>query len=102
MIDKIKERYKIEKLSIELEQVLSDNYIVGPNKRKLTKEDIFMANEELGVDFQAYGLIPIIDIYDNDFICYQIHNNKWCVFNIVDEMSFCKDSSLSNLIKFKE
>jgi len=56
------------------------------NARLLSLEEILDCNEDLQVDFSSVGLVPIFDIYDNDYICYQTKNGKWCVFNIVDSI----------------
>lgn len=69
--------------------------------RLLSLEEILDCSEDMQVDFSAIGLIPIFDIFDNDYICYQTKNNKWCIFNIVDEISFKKDSTLQELLLFK-
>lgn len=71
------------------------------NARLLSLEEILNSNEDLQVDFTSLGLIPIFDIFDNDYICYQVKNGSWCIFNIVDEVSFKKDSTLQELLTFK-
>jgi len=71
------------------------------NARLLSLEEILDCNEDLQVDFSSVGLVPIFDIYDNDYICYQTKNGKWCVFNIVDSISFKNDSTLQDLLKLK-
>lgn len=72
------------------------------NCRLLSVEEIISANEDMQVDFDSYGLIPVFDIFDNDFICYQKENDKWCFFNIVDEIAFKKDKTLKELLSFKK
>ena len=81
--------------------ILSSQEKEYENARLLSLEEILNSNEDLQVDFTSLGLIPIFDIFDNDYICYQVKNGSWCIFNIVDEVSFKKDSTLQELLTFK-
>ena len=87
-MDNISELYKVNKgLPKEFEDILnnSQNYCLI-EKRILSIEEIRDANEDLEVDFISLQLIPLIDCYDNDYICYDFKNDIWVVFNIVDEI----------------
>lgn len=88
------------KLSTEFVEIIQ-NDIAYKDAIKLDNSLILNADEELQVDFNKYGLIPVFDAYDNDYICYQIKNAKWSMFNIVDEIAFKKDSTLQDLLNFK-
>lgn len=90
------------------EEVLAAFYNIVSSQEKeyesarlLSLEEILNSDEDLQVDFTSLGLIPIFDIFDNDYICYQVKNGSWCIFNIVDEVSFKKDSTLQELLTFK-
>lgn len=99
-INEIKKKYKVADVSKEFEKILNDNANYS-HLIKLGNSSILDAIEDLQVNFIDYGLIPVFDAYDNDYICYQIENGKWCMFNIVDEVSFKKDSTLNELIVYK-
>lgn len=71
------------------------------NARLLSFEEILDSSNDMQIDFSSLNLVPVFDLFDNDYICYQTKNNKWCLFNIVDEISFKKDSSLHELLMFK-
>lgn len=100
MIEQIKNKYNVTEISENFEKVLN-NRKTFKNAIMLSDEKILNADKDFQVDFKRYGLIPVCDIFDNDFICYQIANGKWCIFNIVEEISFKKDSSFEDLVKFK-
>lgn len=102
-MDKLKDikiKYNLKDESKEFEETITKE-MKHKNLIKLDISSIINANNELQVDFVNYGLIPVFDAFDNDYICYQINNSKWCMFNIVDEISFKKDSNLQDLLKFK-
>ena len=52
----------------------------------------------LHVDFKDRGLLPLFDLYENDFICYQMQNDQFVVFNIIDFSEFDHSSSLMELL----
>lgn len=78
-----------------------NKYKDNKNARLLLAQEIIDASEDMQVDFESFSLIPVFDIFDNDFICFQIKNGKWCVFNIVDEISFKTDKTLEELLLLK-
>lgn len=65
------------------ETVFFDNGI-----RILSFSEVVNAEEELHVDFKKYGIIPLFDCKDNDFIVYHYNEDIWSKFNIIDEVSF--------------
>ena len=96
-INDIKNKYKASEVSEEFERVLN-NSAEYSHIIKLENSSILDAMEDLQVNFVEYGIIPVFDAFDNDYICYQIENGKWCMFNIVDEISFKKNSTLKDLL----
>jgi len=54
-------------------------------------------SEEMNCDFIANKLLPVFDIFDNDYICYNYANDTWCMFNTVDDLIFNKDKDLLDL-----
>lgn len=99
-MNEFKIKYNTNELSAEFVDIIQNN-ITYWDVIKLDNSLILNADEELQVNFNKYGLIPVFDAYDNDYICYQIKNAKWCMFNIVDEIAFKKDSTLQDLLNFK-
>ncbi len=45
------------------------------------------------------GIIPLIDVYDNDFIVYICDKNAFGMYNIVDELLFNEDYDVTEIIK---
>ena len=66
--------------------------------RLLSLDEVIKASEELHVDFINLSIIPIFDIMDNDFICYDYKSKTWCKYNIIDEVKYKTNSQLINLI----
>lgn len=64
---------------------------------KLHNDMILEASEEMGCDFINHKLLPVFDIFDNDYICYNYANDTWCMFNTVDDLAFNKDKDLLDL-----
>jgi len=66
--------------------------------RVLSRKEIISASQDLEIDFVDLMLIPLIDTGDNDFIAYDLGENHWCMFNIVDEIKFKENQSLSEYL----
>lgn len=101
LLEDIEIKYNMCGYTATLDNILKNQNKTYENARLLSLEEILNAPEELSVDFVSHGLLPVFDAFDNDFICYQVKNGKWCMFNIVDEVSFKKDSTLAELLNFK-
>lgn len=68
----------------------------------LSYDEIIHAEEELQVPFTSMKLIPIFDVGDNDFICYDGNTGYWCYFNVIDEITFKETQQLEVLLaKYK-
>ena len=75
-----------------------DGYEERPHSmHKLQNDMILEASEEMSCDFVAHHLLPVFDMFDNDYICYDYANNMWCMFNIVDELAFNEQKELLDL-----
>ena len=100
---KIFNLYKVNKdLPKELVDLLnnSQNYNLK-EKRILSVDEILDTNNDLQVDFVSLQLIPLIDCFDNDYICYDLENESWTMFNIVEEIKFKQTKNLVDLINYK-
>ena len=62
--------------------------------RLLSFSEVCDASEDLNVDFQAVRVLPLFDLGDNDYIAYRMDENKWCRFNIAEELSFSTKASI--------
>lgn len=82
-----------------IKKILSSNketIFLSGERRILSYDEVLQAKDQLHVDFIAYGIIPLIDCYDNNFIVYDYKNNTWNMFNIVDECIFDTKKSLED------
>lgn len=70
----------------------------GEEKRLMSFPEIENSSEQLHIDFKKKNLIPIIDAYENDFICFNFKTNKWCYFNVNEGVSFSENTSLDALL----
>lgn len=64
---------------------------------KLANDMILEASEDMDSDFISHRLLPIFDLFDNDYICYDITNDQWCMFNIVDDLTFNRQKNFLDL-----
>lgn len=76
----------------------SDNSIFFDDGwRTLAFSEIKDAEQDLHVEFVKLGIIPVADCGENDFIVYHFVDVIWSKFNIIDECTFKKKSSLKEL-----
>ncbi|MDR1916116.1 MAG: SMI1/KNR4 family protein [Synergistaceae bacterium] len=101
-VKKIEEKYSA-KLPLEAIKILS----VSDESTSLNDKSIFRilslgeildASDDMAVDFISKGLIPIIDVGDNDYISLDYNNQKWCLFNIADEIIFDTKDSVEDFV----
>jgi hypothetical protein len=88
--DEIKRLLSIGRESMSYEDI--------PLLRSLSQSEVLDASADMQVDFIGKRLIPLYDVGDNDYIVFDISNQRWCRFNIVDEVAFSYSDRLSNLI----
>ena len=62
--------------------------------RVLSLKEILGADEYLGIDFPEKEIIPVIDLFDNDFILFDVEKGVWIKMNIVDECIFDSSNTL--------
>jgi len=101
-VQDVERLYKAE-LPESVKKILSLNretnfYEDKPLLRGLSQSEILNADDDLSVGFQGMRLLPMFDIGDNDFIVYSVSENRWCQFNIVDEIAFKDAEELSELL----
>lgn len=53
--------------------------------------------KDFGIDFNVLRLIPILDLYDGCYGCYDITCEKWCIYSISDNLKY---SYLDDYIDF--
>ena len=66
--------------------------------RILSHNWILDASDDMAVDFIKWQLIPVFDMLDNDFICYDVANENWCMFNIAEELKFNEGKALEGCL----
>ena len=66
------------------------------NVRIVSTKEIIESNVFLGVDCKTKGIVPLIDVFDNDFIIYSIKEKCYYIYNIVDDVLFDKKANLSD------
>ncbi len=65
--------------------------------RLLSKDEILNYQEELNIKMD--NIITLIDLYDNNFLIYNINKNIFEKLNIVDETIFDKTNTIENYLK---
>lgn len=70
----------------------------GEAIRVLDVEEVVNASEELHVDFVKKRLVPLMDLFDNNFLVFVIAKNKYSIMNINDESLFEDYESIYNFL----
>ena len=65
--------------------------------RLMSVDEVANASKELGVDFVAAGLVPVLYIGDNCFVCFDLATNTWLKYNIIDATGYCRKQSLEEM-----
>jgi len=78
-------------------------FFEGDGVCKILSHDwILDASDDMCIDFVKWQLIPIFDMLDNDFVCYDLTNENWCMFYIVEELKFNEGKTLEECLGFGE
>jgi len=64
---------------------------------KLSNDLILTASEEMQSDFVGKHLLPIFDLFDNDYVCFDYDKGRWCKFHTVGDYVFIGSDNLSDL-----
>lgn len=65
--------------------------------RTLSLNEIVNAEKDFCVSFNSVGIIPFIEVGCDDYIVYDINMEKWCLYNIIDEVLFDRTECFSEL-----
>jgi hypothetical protein len=71
----------------------------GRKVRFLGLNEISNAEKFLHIPFSELKKIPLFDLGNNDFICYDLEKQVYSVFNIIDEIDFFSSASLISLLE---
>ena len=84
----------------ELKHIVScdDNNRFGYDIKILSENEIINADDILKGELSSCNLIPIIDVFDDDFIAYDIENKKYVCINALDEIVFDSSDDLYELL----
>lgn len=65
--------------------------------RTLSINEVLHAEEDNGVPFKTKKIVPIADMGNNDFIVYNGATFIWCMYNILDEITFNESKDFESL-----
>jgi hypothetical protein len=85
------------KMVLELGEVTFIEY-KGLRLRFIGLDEIIDAEEDLHVPFTEKKILPLFDLFENDFICYNYNESNFCVYNIIDKSWFFVSPSLEEVI----
>ena len=80
-----------------LNYVSDEPILFEENRRLISKREIENFEEEYQCKID--GLIPLVDVSDNDFIVYIFDKNIFGMYNIVDELLFNENYDVTEIIK---
>ena len=108
LIDKnVKENYNIldfndllkinnQNLNRILKSINDESIFLDEDLRLICKREIEHFEEQYQCKIE--GLVPLIDISNNDFIVYICAKNTFGMYNIVDELLFEEDIDITEII----
>ena len=100
-IEILQKKYKnnLDKIKKEL-SIEAGFYLTNSERevRKLNKNEVISSLKYLGCEFSDYNIIPIFDIMDNNYIVYMSDQDKFAIFNIIDEVLFDKVDTIIELL----
>ena len=86
-------------LNDELQEILmyvkDEPLFFDDEKRLLSKDEIINYKDELLIDI---NIIPLIDFFDNNYLIYNIDNNKFQMMDIFDNTIWKDIESIKNYI----
>ena len=53
--------------------------------------------EDFGIDFSILQMIPVLDLHDACYGCYDITKNKWCIYSVSDNLKYDYNDSIENI-----
>ena len=80
-----------------LKYVKAEPIFFSEGMRLLSEEEIINYKEELDIVFN--NIIPLIDLYDNDFLIYNINETAFEKLNIVDGTFFGKTDTIKKYLE---
>lgn len=90
-----------EKISTLILQILSFSptpTLFDENEsRTLSINEIINAEKGFGVPFKSNNYVPIAELGCDDYIIYNTETEKWCIYNIIDELVFDETSEFEEL-----
>lgn len=89
MINDILKSYEIDNVKLKeiLKYVTKEPIFFSEECRLLSKDEILNYKDELNIDLE---IIPLIDLYNNNFLTYNIKENKFQLLDISSN-EFWKD-----------
>ena len=79
-------------------EIFVENDSFSADFKVLSLDEIIDAETDLGIDFRALKMIPVIDCYDNQFLVYQIDKRNWGLYSMDDDIIFDENESMEELL----
>lgn len=87
-IDKCKKAYgNLPDVVIKLLSYNDNNRFIE-SWRVVSESEVLNPIEVIHVDFRGENIIPVINVMDNDYLCYDLEKKRWTMYNIVDNVKF--------------
>ena len=79
-------------------EIFVENDSFSADFKVLSLDEIIDAETDLGIDFRALKMIPVIDCYDNQFLVYQMDKRNWGLYSMDDDIIFDENESMEELL----
>ena len=88
LVSKIEKKYgTIPDIIMRIFSINESERFIG-SCRVISNQEILNPEESIHVDFLGEKIVPVIDMMDNDYICYDLKKKTWTLYNIVDKVRF--------------
>lgn len=84
-----------------IKQILSTNIDPVPLEDDmvlLSYDQIIHSESYYGYDFLVNGMLPLIDLFENDYVVYLINENKYGKYNTIMEMLYDSNETLLGIM----
>lgn len=88
-----------DNLKTILSHMKTESIFFKNEQRLLSIEELLNYKEELNINIDH--IIPLIDLYDNNFLIYNIKNDKFQILDISDDFIYDVDSIQKYMDNFK-
>ena len=100
LVNKLEEKYNHTFPTLVKKIIsLSNEPIFGEDWRNLQYVEILDPEKTLKYNFAERNQIPLLDVFDNNYLVFDYSDSLWKAVNLTDEVEYDEAEDLSSLFK---